>query len=379
MEQLFELRPKKDLLDPTFEGYKLSLDSLPVYKHEVPVAVEHLKPNEEQFSFQHVKIFGLHNHLIDDPWSAEVAFFISNNLQVFKINLHSLVSQNPEFQPVWQIPQQGETRDGWFNASLSFPSPELAVVTDGRDQVDSQIALSVFGCSERETPFINCLEWVEYEHADGHWSLKQLKRLAVPHGLDYASVLSPGKSLCLIAREPLGMIFDSTRDIAVPVSNSATMQDEGESKVVYTWAESPEEVTVWMVFDNRTSKHDLIVKIESQTLKVVYKNETYLDGELAHPISVSSSTWTLSDGKLEIILSKTDKSLNWNNLIRSDVRGRKVLDAETAADYESIINMTMKEMVQYWHSVQWFQVVSPVYRFLKFDLASWEWWTTSCL
>nr|SVE80212.1 EOG090X08S2 [Daphnia magna] len=397
MEQLFELRPRKDLLDPTFEGYKLSLDSLPVYKHEVPVAVEHLKPNEEQFSFQHVKTFGLHNHLIDDPWSDEVAFFISKDLQIFKINLHSLVSQSPEFKSVWQLPRHLESRDGWFNASLSFAGPELAVVTDGGgvlhivdtgvrtpanshlwqakfssedlgnsepfkithsmlnttesnqsetlsvlalkvesiDKVESQIALSVFGCSEKETPFINCLEWVQYEHVDGHWSFKQLKRLAIPHGLDYASVLSPGKALCLIAREPLGIIFDSKKNVAAPLENNETMQDKTETKVAYTWTESPEEVTVWMTFDKHTSKHDLVVKIESQTLKVVYKQQTYLDGELAHPISVGSSTWTLLDGKLEFILSKVDKSLSWNHLIQSDLRGRKVLDAETAADYES--------------------------------------------
>nr|SVE71772.1 EOG090X08S2 [Daphnia similis] len=397
MEQLFELRPQKDLLDPTFEGYKLSLDSLPVYKHEVPVAVEHLKPNEEQFSFQHVKTFGLHNHLIDDPWSDEVAFFISKDLQIFKINLHSLVSQSPEFKSVWQLPRHLESRDGWFNASLSFAGPELAVITDGGgvlhivdtgirtpanshlwqakfssedlgnsepfkithsmlnttesnqsetlsvlalkvesiDKVESQIALSVFGCSEKETPFINCLEWVQYEHTDGHWSFKQLKRLAVPHGLDYASILSPGKALCLIAREPLGIIFDSKKDVAAPLANNETMQDETETKVAYTWTESPEEVTVWITFDKQTSKHDLVVKIESQALKVVYKHQTYLDGELAHPISVGSSTWTLSDGKLELILSKSDKSLSWNHLIQSDLRGRKVLDAETAADYES--------------------------------------------
>nr|SVE79582.1 EOG090X08S2 [Daphnia magna] len=397
MEQLFELRPRKDLLDPTFEGYKLSLDSLPVYKHEVPVAVEHLKPNEEQFSFQHVKTFGLHNHLIDDPWSDEVAFFISKDLQIFMINLHSLVSQSPEFKSVWQLPRHLESRDGWFNASLSFAGPDLAVVTDGGgvlhivdtgvrtpanshlwqakfssedlgnsepfkithsmlnttesnqsetlsvlalkvesiDKVESQIALSVFGCSEKETPFINCLEWVQYEHVDGHWSFKQLKRLAIPHGLDYASILSPGKALCLIAREPLGIIFDSKKNVAAPLENNETMQDETETKVAYTWTESPEEVTVWMTFDKQTSKHDLVVKIESQTLKVVYKQQTYLDGELAHPISVGSSTWTLLDGKLEFILSKVDKSLSWNHLIQSDLRGRKVLDAETAADYES--------------------------------------------
>ncbi|XP_059353274.1 nudC domain-containing protein 1-like [Daphnia carinata] len=124
---------------------------------------------------------------------------------------------------------------------------------------------------------------------------------------------------------------------------SNAILDEAETKIAYTWMESPEEVTVWITFNKQTSKHDLVVKIESQASKVVYKNQTYLVGELAHPISVESSTWTLSDGKLEIILSKIDKSLSWNHLIQSDLRGRKVLDPETAADYESVINMDMKE------------------------------------
>lgn len=92
MAKLFELRPKKDLLDPTFEGYKLSLDNLPVYKHELPLPVESLKPSEDQFSFQHVKTFGLHNHLTEDPWHSDLAYFVAKDLQIFCIALKSLVS-----------------------------------------------------------------------------------------------------------------------------------------------------------------------------------------------------------------------------------------------------------------------------------------------
>ncbi len=96
------------------------------------------------------------------------------------------------------------------------------------DQVESQIALSTFGCNEKETPFINCLEWVDYEHKDGHWSFKRLRRLAVPYGLDYASVLNPGKALCLMAREPLGIIFDSAKNIATPLDDCQAV--EGRKK-----------------------------------------------------------------------------------------------------------------------------------------------------
>ena len=123
------------------------------------------------------------------------------------------------------------------------------------------------------------------------------------------------------------------------------MLDEAENKVAYTWAETPDEVTLWMIFDKQTSKHDLVVKIESQSLKIVYKNQTYLDGELAHAISVDTSTWTLSDGKLEIVLSKNNQSLNWSHLVLNDQRGRKVLDAETAAEYETVLNTTKDTVI----------------------------------
>lgn len=91
MTSLFELRPRKDLMDAAFEGYKLSLDALPVYKHELPVAVKHFQPSDEQYSFQHMKIFGLHNHLVDDPWHPEFFYFVANDLQLFRGHLHSLV------------------------------------------------------------------------------------------------------------------------------------------------------------------------------------------------------------------------------------------------------------------------------------------------
>ena len=118
------------------------------------------------------------------------------------------------------------------------------------------------------------------------------------------------------------------------------LPDEAENKVAYTWAETPDEVTIWMIFEKQTSKHDLVIKIESQALKIVYKNQTCLTGELAHSISVATSSWTLSYGKLEIILSKNDKSVNWSHLILNDLRGRKVLEAEKAAVCETTFDAT---------------------------------------
>lgn len=101
-----------------------------------------------------------------------------------------------------------------------------------------------------------------------------------------------------------------------------------------------------MNFGKQISKLDLVVEINCQALQVVYNKQTCLSGELAHNILVSSSSWTLSDGKLEIILSKADQSVNWDHLIHNDVRGQKVIDAESAAEWHHrLIHITPEEMV----------------------------------
>ena len=195
--------------------------------------------------------------------------------------------------------------------------------------------------------------------------MNHLKRIAVPHGVDYASILSPGKSLCLIAREPLGIVYDSVKTVASPTKEENKGADKSTAHFYcilikfllkqlhfiigepsYTWSESEDEVIVWMSFDKHTSKHDLQLEVKSQYVKVVYKKETRLEGELAHSISNESSIWTLSDGKLEIILPKVDKSVNWNHLIVNDARGQKVPDAETASEWhQRLIHMTSEELV----------------------------------
>lgn len=101
-----------------------------------------------------------------------------------------------------------------------------------------------------------------------------------------------------------------------------------------------------MSFEKNTTKHDFVLDIQRQQLKVVFKSEIRLDGELLHSINVKESTWSLSDGKIEIILSKNDKSTVWSSLIVGDQRGQKVLDAESAAEWhQRLIHLTADEMV----------------------------------
>lgn len=83
------LRPNRDLLDPKFEGYKLSADPLTLSSTNLVSAVNDIPLREELFSFQHMRAFGNLNHLVFDSWidggkpeRAEVIYFINENYEV---------------------------------------------------------------------------------------------------------------------------------------------------------------------------------------------------------------------------------------------------------------------------------------------------------
>ena len=65
------LRPNRELLDPKFEGYKLSADPLNVSSTTLVSAVNDVKLKDELLiSFQHTRAFGNLNHLVLDSWAA---------------------------------------------------------------------------------------------------------------------------------------------------------------------------------------------------------------------------------------------------------------------------------------------------------------------
>ena len=81
------LHVNRSLLDPKFEGYKLSIEPLPVTSTQLVSPVHEVPLREDIFSFQHVRAFANHNHLVADLWSGEnqtgeSVYFVDDHLQV---------------------------------------------------------------------------------------------------------------------------------------------------------------------------------------------------------------------------------------------------------------------------------------------------------
>nr|CAD7448547.1 unnamed protein product [Timema bartmani] len=93
--------------------------------------VDHVLPSDDQYSFLHVKAFGLHNHLSADPWSTEYIYFIDKKWKIQRYIHSQTPSRVEELREVWELPSHHERRPGHYNPSMSFSSPELVVLTDG--------------------------------------------------------------------------------------------------------------------------------------------------------------------------------------------------------------------------------------------------------
>ncbi|GFG37003.1 hypothetical protein Cfor_05418 [Coptotermes formosanus] len=369
MCSLIELRPNKDLLDADFSGYRLSLDPVPIYHHKLQEEVDHVLPSDDQYSFLHVKVFGLQNHLYGDPWARDDVYYVDKRWRVHK----SVKNRNTDLldgaMEVWEMPSNHVRKRGHYNTSLSFPSPELAVLADGAGTLHvvstgSRIATASIGvlfsdevcgkekpftivdsrvnesCNRQEihvllqwvdqvkeqdehVTFVTKLEWITLskgEHQD--WSLQCARQLSGVGGLDYAA-LEPGCcSLYIASGKPFH--FDSDSESAVDKNEPRGSKME-ETQIQYVWCQTAEDITVWVQVPEETSRADLNVTVDTNYVKVECKDLVLLEGSTWHCLESQCTTWALDRGKLEVTIVKSEQGLMWQELVKGDTNGKEVL------------------------------------------------------
>jgi hypothetical protein len=88
-----------------------------------------------------------------------------------------------------------------------------------------------------------------------------------------------------------------------------------ESRLIYEWEQSYDEVCVFIKTPRGARAAHLFVEISATRVKVGIKgNPPYLEHELNNKILLDESTWILQDGELEIILSKATSGNVWTSV-----------------------------------------------------------------
>ncbi|XP_058064405.1 nudC domain-containing protein 1 [Anopheles bellator] len=137
-----ELRPDRKLLKSNFEGYKVSLDTIPVFRTELPTTrqARRTHPNKHQYSYHHARLFGLHNHLVRDPWNSGQCYFVDVAGFVQRVQYEPKCGRIKPISHVYKVSFR-PTEDvsggtaGSYNCSLVFISERIGLLADGQGMI----------------------------------------------------------------------------------------------------------------------------------------------------------------------------------------------------------------------------------------------------
>lgn len=371
--KLIELRPNRSLLNPNFEGYKLSLEKIPIYKHELESSIEKILPNNEQYSLLHARLFGLHNHLYYDHFNTESnIYFIDNNWNVLNIVINNETGRLSELKKVWQVPLCEEVKPERYNFSLQFASNHIAVISDGYgklyivqtgDRNEDEMWVSLFSeyvlesnkvfmiadalylSSENNVKQLHCLlnyvekneddskfemmiNWICLTQAeDNTWGQVSLKVLKGSGQLYYCTLEKDCKFISLASDKPFKFILDSEN----PISEKEPIIDTKKQKV-YTWLQTTDNITLRFNVGSNYDKNNIKVICKPFHISVKYNDTILLEGELRNRVDSDLTVWTIADNILEITINKTENGLMWLEFVKGDTSGQEILDAAVVAE-----------------------------------------------
>ncbi|PAA72693.1 hypothetical protein BOX15_Mlig019572g1, partial [Macrostomum lignano] len=127
-----ELRVNRDLLDSKFEGYKLALEQPGIVELKLPRPVDNPQLTERQYSFDHLKAYGVQNHLYLDPWDLDCAYYLDSEWNLMRIRTVTDSCPDPP-RPLLTLPNAADRRllSGRCQPSMAFVDETAACVADG--------------------------------------------------------------------------------------------------------------------------------------------------------------------------------------------------------------------------------------------------------
>lgn len=121
-----ELRPRRELLNPQFEGYKLNLDQLPLTPIDLktaPVAVFGARPNE--INYINLALYAQHQATFTDRWMSGI-WWVTREQDGYGIVEYRQGKVNRLFD--CQVPHEHAL------PTVHFPLDELYVIGNGNRQ-----------------------------------------------------------------------------------------------------------------------------------------------------------------------------------------------------------------------------------------------------
>lgn len=358
---IIDFRPSHLLLNPHFDGYKLSLDPLPILKNELNASPRRLFTTDDQYTFLHAKLFSLHNHLIHDPWIEYSCYFIDENWTIQNVRYDTNTGKLGAVKAVHKVPKPPNvTGQGNYNCTLKFVSEKFCIFGDGcgglkifntgdRYRIEEWKTVFSDTIHENAIPFvvqdarweiinnihqIQCvllsiqqnkqsddekyetvLDWivVKKDGQSNKWTkshVRQLKGKTLP---EYCVLEPKCNGILISADQKFEFSFDNEHPIVetkdAVEEDSPTNGVEGEKKPEFIWTQNDEDVTIHFNIPQDTGKQDITVISNGENLQVRLKNESLLNGELFQTVDKDLTTWNLVRSLVLFCISFLDKKI----------------------------------------------------------------------
>lgn len=356
--QWFDLHPNRELLNLSFEGYKLSLDGFVQYKIELDNKldtynfIESNESKQKTFFYQHLKLFGMHNSLIVNQFDDSNLYFFDSEICLNRViyNLPKLMPQRCIVPTNLKLNLENLERT---SVTMKFVNETTAVIFDGFSSLyfvqidvptksenplipenwnlllkwdlehpettcvlkDALFYNGLFDClllnvvETAEKKFDTILNWLTFENKNSQWSLKRKRKIncysSVP---EYVCLETNGQSVYIAAPSYSKFIYDSEKPISIPkslsskVASTVKMETENFSEKFYTWSQTNEDLNVKIRLDlhkkdsgEKVTRNDVNVTLRHDFVQVVFRGNIILSGHFSSSIKTEESTWFLTN------------------------------------------------------------------------------------
>ncbi|KAJ3609757.1 hypothetical protein NHX12_024268 [Muraenolepis orangiensis] len=388
----YSLKVNRELLDPNFESYRLSLDPIPSYNVELDAAVEEVKLKDSQYTLDHVRAFGMYNYLHLDPWYPDSVFLVDCEGRVLNLTV-TLDTALGKPKEVFQVTPDGQCEEP-VCPSLSLTSASWAALSDGtgrlyllrtsqrggnshlkwEPQLDQALGepfvivhslahiqeglhrVEVLLLRVQKDPqdakgsgFSVSLEWITVGSAstaqdqEKHYEVTRRRLLtgkSVPH---YAALEPRGRGLMVASDKP----FTCTHLDGEALERAPAEPMEVEATdPVYFWQQTEEDVTVSVRMPEGFTKDRVRFGLTGDRISVgVQGFAPILEGTLHAPVDPEASAWIIKDKSLEVTLQKREEGSSWTELVPGDRRGEYVVSEEQAAlIHQRLTHLTAEDL-----------------------------------
>uniref|UniRef100_A0A8C3WL79 NudC domain-containing protein 1 n=1 Tax=Catagonus wagneri TaxID=51154 RepID=A0A8C3WL79_9CETA len=383
------LRVKRPLLDPRFEGYKLSLEPLPCYQLELDAAVAEVKLRDDQYTLEHMHAFGMYNYLHCDSWYQDSVYYIDNLGRIMNLTV-MLDTALGKPREVFRLPTDLTACDNRLCASIHFTSSTWVALSDGTGRLylietgergnspsekweimfneelgnpfiiihsisllkdeDHSIATLLLRIEKEEldmkgSGFYVSLEWITISKKNKDNKKYEIIKRDILHGKSvphYAAFEPDGNGLMIVSYKSFTFV-----QVGEDLEES---KDENMSEKIkeplYYWQQSEDDLTVTIWLPEDSTKEDIQVQFLPDHINIVMKGQRFLEGNLYSSVDHESSTWIIKENNsLEISLIKKNEGLTWPELVVGDKQGKFTRDsAQCAAIAERLMHLTSEEL-----------------------------------